>query len=230
MTLALIPARAGSKSIKNKNLVNLNGFPLIHYTIESAKKSNYINEIVVSSDGDSILAYALNQGIKALRRPKELAMDSTQSHEVILHAITHYKEFKYIVLLQPTSPLRDSIDIDNAFRIFLEKKANALISVSKIDNKILKAFITDENGYLKGICNDIYPFIPRQSLPETYQSNGAIYIIKRDLFLQNPNFLPSKTHYYIMSLENSIDIDTKNDLEQASNILQQRHCNKNKLL
>lgn len=225
MTLALLPARAGSKSIKNKNLANLNGFPLIHYTIESAKKASCIDEIVVSSDGDSILAYALEQGVRALKRPKELATDSTQSHEVILHALSHYKEFENIILLQPTSPLRDFKDIDNAFRIFVEKKANALISVSAIDNKILKAFITDENGYLRGICNDIYPFMPRQSLPETYQSNGAIYIIKRDLFLQNPNFLPPKTHYYVMNDENSIDIDTHKDLEQANSILQQRHYN-----
>lgn len=222
MTLALIPARAGSKSIKNKNLANLNGIPLIHYTIEAAKMASCIDEIVVSSDGDSILEYALKQNVKPLKRPEELATDTTQSHEVILHAITHYKEFQYIILLQPTSPLRNSYDIDNAFRIFLETKANALISVSKIDNKILKAFMICENGYLKGICNNTYPFMPRQSLPQTYQSNGAIYIIKRDLFLQNPNFLPEKTKYYIMSDENSIDIDTQKDLDIANNILQQR--------
>lgn len=222
MTLALIPARAGSKSIKNKNLANLNGMPLIHYTIEAAKMASCIDEIVVSSDGDSILEYALKQNVKPLKRPEELATDTTQSHEVILHAITHYKEFQYIILLQPTSPLRNSYDIDNAFRIFLETRANALISVSKIDNKILKAFMICENGYLKGICNNTYPFMPRQSLPQTYQSNGAIYIIKRDLFLQNPTFLPEKTKYYIMSDENSIDIDTQKDLDIANNILQQR--------
>lgn len=222
MTLALIPARAGSKSIKNKNLANLNGIPLIHYTIEAAKMASCIDEIVVSSDGDSILEYALKQNVKPLKRPEELATDTTQSHEVILHAITHYKEFQYIILLQPTSPLRNSYDIDNAFRIFLETRANALISVSKIDNKILKAFMICENGYLKGICNNTYPFMPRQSLPQTYQSNGAIYIIKRDLFLQNPTFLPEKTKYYIMSDENSIDIDTQKDLDIANNILQQR--------
>lgn len=222
MTLALIPARAGSKSIKNKNLANLNGIPLIHYTIEAAKMASCIDEIVVSSDGDSILEYALKQNVKPLKRPEELATDTTQSHEVILHAITHYKEFQYIILLQPTSPLRNSYDIDNAFRIFLETRANALISVSKIDNKILKAFMICENGYLKGICNNTYPFMPRQSLPQTYQSNGAIYIIKRDLFLQNPTFLPEKTKYYIMSDENSVDIDTQKDLDIANNILQQR--------
>lgn len=221
MTLALIPARAGSKSIKNKNLVNLNGFPLIYYTIESAKKANCVDEIVVSSDGDSILEYALKQGVKTLNRPKELAEDTTQSHEVILHALSHHKDFQHIILLQPTSPLRKAHDIDNAFRIFMKKKANALISVSKIDNKILKAFVADDGDCLKGICNNKYPFMPRQSLPQTYQSNGAIYIVKRDLFLKNPSFLPEKTHYYVMSEESSMDIDTQKDLELANNILQQ---------
>lgn len=226
MNLALIPARAGSKSIKNKNLAMLCEKPLIYYTIESAKKAQCIDKIVVSSDGDLILEYALSQGVEIICRPKEIARDSTTSDEVILHTINHYtknySDFDTIILLQPTSPLRDSNDIDNAYRIFKEKNANALISVTQTDNKILKAFIANTDGSLQGIHNDIYPFMPRQSLPQTYQSNGAIYIVKRDLFLENPSFLPQNTHYYLMSEEHSIDIDTLADLEYANKIMQNK--------
>lgn len=222
MNLALIPARAGSKSIKNKNLAMLCEKPLLYYTIESAKKAQCIDKIVVSSDGDLILQYALSQGVETLNRPEEIARDSTTSDEVILHAIKHYKDFDNIILLQPTSPLRDSSDIDKAYRIFKEKNANALISVTQIDNKILKAFIAKEDGSLQGIHNNTYPFMPRQSLPQTYQSNGAIYIVKRDLFIENPSFLPQNTHYYLMSEEHSIDIDTLADLEYANKIMQNK--------
>ncbi|MDY5821619.1 MAG: acylneuraminate cytidylyltransferase family protein [Helicobacter sp.] len=222
MNLALIPARAGSKSIKNKNLAMLCEKPLLYYTIESAKKAQCIDKIVVSSDGDLILQYALSQGVETLNRPEEIARDSTTSDEVILHAIKHYKDLDNIILLQPTSPLRDSNDIDKAYRIFKEKNANALISVTQIDNKILKAFIAKEDGSLQGIHNNTYPFMPRQSLPQTYQSNGAIYIVKRDLFIENPSFLPQNTHYYLMSEEHSIDIDTLADLEYANKIMQNK--------
>lgn len=220
MTLALIPARAGSKGIKNKNLAPLAGYPLIHYTIEAAKHATCIDKIIVSSDGDSILDYATSQNIEILRRPQELATDSAQSHEVLLHAMSHYPDYKHIILLQPTSPLRTSKDIENAYSIFCEKKANALLSVSAVDSKILKSFIATENGELQGIANNDYPFMPRQHLPQTYQSNGAIYIVKRELFLQNPTFLPQRTHYYLMDAESSLDIDTAADLERAGEILQ----------
>lgn len=219
MILALIPARAGSKGIKNKNLVLLDNKPLIYHTIQAAKNSKYINKIVVSSDGDSILKYANEQNVETLQRPKELALDNTKSHEVVMHAIKNYMQFDTIILLQPTSPFRNSYDIDNAFKIFLDSNANALISVTEYDNKILKAFIVNENNELKGICNDEFPFMLRQELPKTYMSNGAIYIIKRDLFINNPTFLPSNTSFYVMDEKSSIDIDTQKDLEFAKNII-----------
>ena len=215
MTLALIPARAGSKSIKNKNLAPLANHPLIYYTIEAAKAAACIDKIVVSSDGEAILDYAASQNIEILKRPKELATDSTQSHEVLLHALEHYKECEHVVLLQPTSPLRTSEDIDRAYKIFVSKKANALLSVCKVDSKILKSFMANENGELRGIANNTYPFMPRQNLPQTYQSNGAIYIVKRELFVENPSFLPEHTHYYLMEEEASLDIDIMVDLQKA---------------
>ncbi|MBK1972861.1 acylneuraminate cytidylyltransferase family protein, partial [Campylobacter sp. TTU-622] len=142
-TLALIPARAGSKGIKNKNLALLANKPLVYHTIKAAKEATCIDKIVLSSDGDEILTYARSQGIDIIKRPKELALDDTTSDKVILHALEIYKTYENIILLQPTSPFRTSKHIDESFYHFMQKNANALISVYKEDNKILKAFTID---------------------------------------------------------------------------------------
>lgn len=220
MTLALIPARAGSKGIKNKNLALLGNKPLLYYTIKVAKEAHCIDEIVVSSDGEQILEYAHSQGVNILKRPLEIAGDNTQTSEVVAHTIEHYTNYTEIILLQATSPFRTCTDIESAYRIFKSKNANALISVNVIDNKILKAFITNKKGELQGIHDNIMPFQPRQKLPKTYQSNGAIYIIKKDIFLKYGTFLPPKTHFYEMV--ESVDIDTPQDLQKANEILQNK--------
>lgn len=222
MTLALIPARAGSKGIKNKNLTLLGNKPLLYYTIEAAKQATCVDSIVLSSDGDEILEYGKSQGIKVLQRPQELAQDDTTGDKVVVHALEYYNDYKNLILLQPTSPLRTARHIDEAFMKFRQKNNEALISVVEYDNKILKAFIIDEHEYLQGICNDSYPFMPRQKLPKTYMSNGAIYIVEIKKFLQNPTFLQDKTSYYIMDTQSSIDIDSIEDLQKAENYLYKR--------
>lgn len=216
MTLALIPARAGSKSIKNKNLALLGDKPLLFYTIFEAKKLDFIDEILVNSDGDAILEYAKSQSVSVLRRPLELAGDFTQTSEVVAHTLQH-KHCDEIIILQATSPFRSANDIKNAYEIFKAKNANALISVEGIDNKILKSFIVNKNGELRGICDNAMPFLPRQSLPKTFCSNGAIYIIKKEAFLEFNTLLPPKTHFYEMA--HSLDIDTLADLQRANEIL-----------
>ncbi|MBS4314039.1 cytidylyltransferase domain-containing protein [Campylobacter vulpis] len=219
MTLALIPARGGSKGIKKKNLVLLLGKPLLYHTINAAKNSKCIDKIVLSSDCDEILRYGESQGIEPLKRPKKLALDDTTSDKVILHSLQFYKKYDNIILLQPTSPLRTALHIDEAFELFKREKADSIISVCECDNKILKAFISDKKGHLKGICNDDYPFMSRQNLPKTFMSNGAIYILKTKKFLKNPHFLQKKTKYYLMDEKTSIDIDTLEDLKRAEVLL-----------
>lgn len=219
MTLAIIPARAGSKGIKNKNLALLQNKPLLYYTIHAAKNSKCIDKIILSSDGYEILRYGKTQDIDTLKRPQELALDDITSDKVILHTLEFYKDYENVILLQPTSPLRTSEHIDKAFEIFKNTNANSLISVCEYDNKILKAFMCDEKGNLKGICNDNYPFMPRQKLPKTYISNGAIYVLKTKDFLQNPSFLQSNTKHFLMDEESSLDIDSEEDLERAEEIL-----------
>ncbi|MBT0858582.1 acylneuraminate cytidylyltransferase family protein [Campylobacter coli] len=217
--LAIIPARGGSKGIKNKNLVLLGDKPLIYYTIKAALDAKSISKIVVSSDNNEILNYAKNQNVDTLKRPNELALDDTTSDKVILHTLEFYKDYENVILLQPTSPLRTSEHIDKAFEIFKNTNANSLISVCEYDNKILKAFMCDEKDNLKGICNDNYPFMPRQKLPKTYISNGAIYILKTKDFLQNPSFLQSNTKHFLMDEESSLDIDSLEDLRKVEEIL-----------
>ena len=124
MTLALIPARAGSKGIKNKNLTLLGNKPLLYYTIEAAKQATCVDSIVLSSDGDEILEYGKSQGIKVLQRPQELAQDDTTGDKVVVHALEYYNDYKNLILLQPTSPLRTARHIDEAFMKFRQKNKN----------------------------------------------------------------------------------------------------------
>ncbi len=214
--LAIIPARGGSKGLPRKNIIDLARKPLIAWTIEASLGSKYITKTIVSSDSDEILEVAKKYGSDTVKRPDELATDISSSEVVVKHSLESMEEkFEYVVLLQPTSPLRDTVDIDRTFEKLFSLDATALISVCEYDNKILKAFKENEFGYIEGISNNKYPFMRRQDLPKTYMSNGAIYIIKVDEFLRNNSFYTDKTVQFVMDDIKSLDIDTKEDLEKV---------------
>lgn len=214
--LAIIPARGGSKGLPRKNIIDLAGKPLISWTIEASLGSRYTTKTIVSSDSDEILEVSKRYGSMLLKRPDELATDTSSSEVVVKHALESIEEkFDYVVLLQPTSPLRDTNDIDGAFKKLFSSNATALISVCEYDNKILKAFKENEFGYIEGISNNKYPFMRRQDLPKTYMSNGAIYIIKVDEFLRNNSFFTNRTVQFVMDDIKSLDIDTKEDLKKV---------------
>ncbi|MEA2018016.1 MAG: acylneuraminate cytidylyltransferase family protein [Campylobacterota bacterium] len=218
--LAIIPARGGSKGLPRKNIIDLEGKPLIAWTIEASLKSKYITKTIVSSDDDEILEISKKYGAEILKRPKELATDTASSEVVVKHAIESTNEsFDYIVLLQPTSPLRDVNNINNAFENLFKEDATALISVCEIDNKILKAFKENKDGFIEGVSNNKFPFMRRQDLPKTSISNGAIYIIRVDEFIKNNSFFTDKTISYIMDNIKSTDIDTYEDLKQINDYL-----------
>ncbi|WP_375241414.1 cytidylyltransferase domain-containing protein [Polaribacter sp.] len=215
--IAIIPARGGSKGIPRKNLVNFSGKPLIQWTIDSALESKYITDVVVSSDDDEILNEAQkNKQVFALKRPVELAQDTSRTEPVLTHVLDNLNEIKYdyLILLQPTSPLRTSEDIDFAFEKLLNSQATSLISVCELEHHPYKSFRVDEKGYLQGIINNNYPFYPRQELPKTYRANGSIYIIEVEAFVKKNTLLTNKTTHFEMSIESSLDIDTINDLRQ----------------
>jgi len=214
--LAVIPARGGSKGIPNKNILPLLGKPLLAWTIEAARQSSAINRIVVSSDSEAILAVAKKYGAIPLKRPAALAADSSTSEPTLVHAIKKSSSRSYtpdfVIFLQPTSPLRTARHIDQAFKSFLSKKADALISVCEADKKFLKSFFITKQGYLGSVSDKKFPFTPRQKLPSIYLSNGAIYILKTKKFLKERTFWLGKTVPFVMSPEESIDLDSLKDL------------------
>ncbi|MCX6757910.1 MAG: acylneuraminate cytidylyltransferase family protein [Candidatus Nomurabacteria bacterium] len=214
--LAIIPARGGSKGIPHKNKINIAGKPLIGWTIEAAKNSKFLNKIVVSSDDLEILSTAQKYKVDVIKRPKKYALDNAPSDVVIFHAIDHLKNKEnyvpnIIVILQPTSPLRTSEDIDKAIELFLKNKAGAVISVMEGDNKHLKSFFI-EKGFLQGIVNNEFPFTNRQALPKIYMPNGALYVIYEKEFRKEKKLFSKKTIGFLMKKERSIDLDTPDDI------------------
>ncbi|MDK2090964.1 acylneuraminate cytidylyltransferase family protein [Aliarcobacter butzleri] len=220
--MSIIPARGGSKGLPGKNIIDLAGKPLIAWTIEASLKSKYITKTIVSSDDNNILEISKKFGVETIKRPNELALDTTPTEPVIEHvlkSLENIEQYDYLILLQPTSPLRDEKDIDSAIKLLIQKKVSALISTKEIDNKILKAFKNNENGYLEGIANNKYPFMRRQDLPKTFMPNGAIYIVSVKDFLKTKRLFTDKTISFEMSEEKSFDIDTKEDLNKCNDIL-----------
>jgi len=221
--LAIIPARGGSKGIPRKNIIPLAGKPLIAWTIETAKKSKYIDKIVVSSDDNEILAIGEKFKAQPVKRPAHLATDTAAPEPLIFQVMDYLKEKenyipKIIVYLQPTSPLRDAGDIDASIEIVLNKKSTAVISVYELEKKYLKTFVTDKSGYLRGSLNNKYPFANRQQLPSVYMPNGAVYVITRKEFIKTGRLFSSKTVPYTMTAEKSFDLDTIEDLKKLKRI------------
>lgn len=215
--VAIIPARGGSKGIPQKNLHNVAGKPLMAWTIESALASKFIDRVIVSSDAKEILDFTKTYKlVESIKRPANLATDNSPTEPVLQHVLEtiNVEEYDYLILLQPTSPLRNSTDIDNAIAVLKESEATTLISVIRPNHHPLKSFVKDENGYLKGLVNNQYPFMPRQELPEVYHPNGAIYIVKVNEFLKNNKLFTNKTIEFIMSHDKSIDVDSFEDVKK----------------
>jgi CMP-N,N'-diacetyllegionaminic acid synthase len=221
--LAIIPARGGSKGFPGKNIYPLNGKPLISYTIEAALNSKLITKTVVSSDDDEILKVSSKSGAKILKRPAEFATDEASSESLISDTLNQLRNkdetFDILVLLQPTSPLRDYHDIDNAIQKMLKQNAKGIISVTNIGVKPFKAYYINEDGFLKGVHNNITPNMRRQDLPETYLANGAIYAVYVKQFIRTSSLLPYGTIPYIMEADKSIDLDTESDFGRLESFL-----------
>lgn len=222
--LAIIPARGGSKGIPGKNIRLLGGKPLIVWTIKAARKSRYINRIIVSSDSEEILSISEKFGAETMKRPANISGDNSPYQLLIRHLLKKLRAFEnyvpdILVYLQPTSPLRNNKDIDSAIEYLNSKKADAVISVYELDKKYLKSFVTGPGGYLKGPFNDQYPFKNRQDLPQPLMPNGAIYVAKTASFLKNNQLFSDKTVPYVMDSARSIDIDTLDDFKAVEKVL-----------
>jgi len=224
--IAIIPAREGSKGVPLKNMTLVNKKPLIDWTIDAALHSKYISAIVVSSDSDVILNHVKqNDNVICIERPSNLAKDDTPTEPVIIQALEQLeeKEFDVVLLLQPTSPLRTSEDIDNAYEAFIKSEATALISVTEPKHHPLKSFKKNDEGFLEGLVNDKFPFMPRQELPDVYQSNGAIYMIYKKDFLESHKLITTSTIPFVMSHDKSIDIDTLDDIKMVERLFKKKY-------
>ena len=217
--LAIIPARAGSKGIKEKNIIDLNGKPLIAHSIEAGLKSKYINKVVVSTDGEKIAKIAKDYGAEVpFLRPKHLATDTAKTIDCVIHCIEELKkngeEYDYVVLLQPTQPLRQPWHIDEAFELIIKRNEDSLVSISKVkDHPVLMRTI-DKNGYAINLLEGSSTK-RRQEFPDFYKVNGAIYINKiNENFNYDTSFNDNKL-VYMMDEQYGIDIDDMLDVEIA---------------
>jgi len=218
--LAIIPARGGSKRLPRKNILDLDGEPLIAYSIESAQKSKYIDKVIVSSDDNEILKISQTYGIDILKRPAELASDTSTSFDAIKHAIKHSNKYDYIILLQPTSPLRNFKHIEEAIELLEEKNADAIISVCEMDHSPLWSNTLNESFSMKGFLRDEVLNKRSQDLETYYRLNGAIYICKTNKLLEEESFfLKENIFAYIMDRKSSIDIDEEIDFKIAETLL-----------
>lgn len=223
--LAIIPARGGSKRLPKKNILDLAGKPLIAWTIESALKCPYLDEVMVTTDDEKIAKVSANFGANVpFIRPSALATDESTSFDAIKHSIEFYKnklknEFDFIVLLQPTSPLRDASDINNAIQLLIDKNADAIISVCETEHSPMWANKLPDDLSMSKFINENTSSKRSQDLEVYYRLNGAIYICKTSLLMNKGSFFVQNNIYaYVMSRYKSIDIDTYYDFLFAKTI------------
>ena len=218
--LAIIPARGGSKGIKRKNLRMIKDNSLLAHTIRIAKKSRWIDRLIVSTEDDEIMQHAKEAGAEVpFVRPIELAQDETTGVEPILHALTHLPNYDYVIVLQPTSPLRNASDIDECLNFIITKNAPACVSICQSDIHPQWMFAIDSQQQLQKISSAEMP-MRRQDLPLVYHLNGAIYVAKTPWLLQTKTFITNETLAYVMPKERSIDIDNELDLKIAELVME----------
>lgn len=218
--IAIIPARSGSKGLKDKNIKELNGKPLMAYTIEAALRSNQFETVMVSTDSEEYAKIARKYGAEVpFLRSEKTSSDEAGSWEVILEVLENYAElgkmYDTVCLLQPTSPLRKVDDIINSYKILEEKKADAITSVCEVDHSPLWTMTLPSDRSMKEFRKDKKINVPRQKLDTFYRLNGAVYIRKIKYQNAEIDILDQNEYAYIMPKNSSVDIDTLDDFEYA---------------
>ena len=212
--IALITARGGSKGIPRKNILPFAGKPLIHWTIQAAKKSKYIDLIFVSTDDQEIAEVSRKAGaVVPFLRPSYLANDFSPSIDTVIHTLNEFNNFDYIFLLQPTSPLRTNLDLDKSMELLINSNSESLVSLSESQkHPALNFYINEDDKRIKQISNIPVPS-QRQETQVSYTLNGAIYLSSTSSVMAKKTFLRESTIGYIMPIERSVDIDTQLDWE-----------------
>ena len=214
--VAIIPARGGSKRLPRKNVLDLAGKPLIAWTIEAALNSSYIDRVVVSTDNSKIASISKQYGADVpFLRPSKLATDKAPSIDVALHTIQELGKsgvtYDFVVFLQPTSPLRNTYHIDEAIELMEQKRAYNIVGVTTLNHPIEWTNTLPKDLSLKGFLGH-NPILRSQDYPVRYYINGAIYIVDiKQMLTEHKLILDNNAFAYIMSRQNSIDIDTEED-------------------
>lgn len=209
-TIAIIPARGGSKRLPRKNVLPLAGKPLIAWSIEAAIASGIANAVVVSSDDDEILAVAGGYDVSALKRPAALATDAAATIDVVLDVLAQKAsqgdEYSTVILLQPTSPFREGADISAAHAVYLEGAGNSVVSVCEVEHPIQWCGTVTSEGFLAGF--DLKSGKRSQDYPTSYRLNGAIYIASSETLRTQRTFFSDDVIAYKMPRDRSVDIDS----------------------
>jgi CMP-N,N'-diacetyllegionaminic acid synthase len=224
--LAIIPARGGSKGLPNKNILLLDGIPLIAYTIMAAIKAKEISQIIISTDNEKIASIAKKYEVDIpFMRPEILAQDESNANDTYIYTIERLKnDFKIhhheFIVLQPTSPLRNHHDIDSAIKLFNEKDADSVISCVESTFPPLWALKLDKMNAINKYFETNALELNRQDIEPAFFPNGAITILKYSTFKESRSFYSGNSFGYQMPTERSIDIDTIQDFNHAEMMVQ----------
>lgn len=224
--LGLIPTRAGSKGVPDKNIKELCGKPLLHYTVEEAYKSSHLSEVMVSTESEKIADIAKLAGANVpFMRPENLADDNSKTLDVVIHVMEQYEKngvhFDAVCLLQPTNPLRTTALIDRCVKEFENRQADSLITVRSVPHEFNPHWIFEANadGFLTLATGEDEIIPRRQELPNAYYRDGSVYITKTDVLLNKRSLYGDKIAFLNTDGEPHINIDTMSDWTEAERLL-----------
>lgn len=226
MNIAIIPARSGSKGLKDKNIIDLAGKPLIYYTIKAAIDSKCFDEVMVSTDSEYYAKIARECGANVpFLRSEEMSGDTAGSWDTVREVLGKYKNqgnvYEYVTLLQPTSPLRNAQDIVGAFEMTKQAGVTNVVSVTEVEHPVQWCFKLPDNCSMKEMAASPYSYMRRQDLETHYRENGAIYIVDAASIMDKEyNLYADNCFGYVMPGERSVDIDTQIDLVVAKSYLE----------
>lgn len=211
--LGIIPARGGSKGVKRKNLIDIDGNPLIRYSFQTAQESTLMTQFVVSTDDDEIEEYAISQKVDVVKRPKEIAEDHSPVIDAVKYTLDQLEtQFDLIILLQPTSPIRTGEDLDNVIKMFEDQNLDGVVSVIPMDDVHPARMYELEDDKTMVPLNEQMEVQRRQELPVVYYRNGAIYAIRTKTMYDERTLMAKRKKGYVMSADLWANIDCYRDV------------------
>ena len=222
--VAIVPARGGSKRLPRKNVLKFNGMPLLYWSILAGLESKYVDRVLVTSDCSEIIAISKKYGADIIERPSDLASDDADTLGAIRHALLACPGFDYVAILQPTSPLRDASEVDEAIRLLDQKNADGIVSVCKVEHSPLWCNTLPHDCNMEGFIPVDKEGIRSQDLGDYFRLNGAIYLYDVNKLLDGDRAFYSKNVFaYKMGQEKSVDIDTEADFLYGEALLRQKN-------